>query len=307
VCARVVTFAAVVAIASALAACGDTRMTPSAATHGDSVLRADLQALVDAHQLPGAIAVVERDGVVLARETVGWRDVEEKKPLRDDAIFRLYSMSKPITSVAIMMLVEQGRLALDDPVERYLPERRDMRVYVSGGVDETVTEPARRPISISDLLTHSSGIVYHFTGNTPVRQYDRKHGVMRDTPVCRTPEDGPPARTLDELVSRIGRAPLLHHPGPPFHYSYSTTVLGAVIERVTSQKLDTALDALLFTPLGMTDTGCFIEEPQLPSVTTLYSATDSGIVAIERPTTSDYRDHGRLLDGGDALASTAAD
>jgi len=292
---------------SLLAGCDASKAPPSAATPGDSVLRADLQALVDAHQLPGATAVVVRHDSVLARETVGWLDVEKQVPLPEDAIFRLYSMSKPITSVAIMMLMEQGKLSLDDPAETYLPEFHDMRVYVSGSADDMVTEPVRRPITIRDLLTHSSGIVYHFTGNTPVHQYYRKHGVIRDTPVGRTPEDGAPARSLDQLVERIGKAPLLHQPGPPFHYSYSTTVLGAIIQRVTGKTLDQALEALLFTPLGMTDTGFFVSDAQLPRFTTLYSATESGIEPIEAPVTSDYRDRARLLDGGGALAATAND
>lgn len=295
-------------VASAmLAACDAPKAPPSAATPGDSALRADLQALVDAHQLPGATAVIVRNDSVLARETVGWLDIEREVPLPEDAIFRLYSMSKPITSVAIMMLMEQGKLALDDPAEKYLPEFHDMRVFVSGTVDNMVTEPVRRPITIRDLLTHSSGIVYHFTGNSPVHQYYRKYGVMRDTPVGRTPEDGPPARTLDELVERIGKAPLLHQPGPPFHYSYSTTVLGAVIQRVTGKSLDQALGEMLFTPLGMTDAGFFISDAQLPRFTTLYSATETGIAPMEAPATSDYRDRTRLLDGGGALAATAND
>ncbi len=294
-------------VVSLLAACDSSKSPPSAATRGDSALRADLQALVDTHQLPGATAVIVRNDSVLARETVGWLDAEQQVPLPEDAIFRLYSMSKPITSVAIMMLMEQGKLALDDPAEQYLPEFHDMRVYVSGTVDDMVTEPVRRPITIRDLLTHTSGIVYHFTGNSPVHQYYRKHGVMRDTPVGRLPEDGPPARSLDQLVERIGKAPLLHQPGPPFHYSYSTTVLGAVIQRVTGKTLDQALGEMLFTPLGMTDTGFFISDTQLPRFTTLYTANETGIAPMEAPATSDYRDRTRLLDGGGAIAATAND
>ena len=195
-----------------------------------------------------------------------------------------------------MMLVEQRKLALDDPAEKYLPEFRNMRVYASGGVDDMVTVPLKRPITIEDLLTHNSGIVYHFNGNTPVHQYYRKHGVMRDTPVGRSPDDGPPARSLDELVARIGKAPLLHQPGEGFVYSYSTTVLGAVIERVTGKKLDRALHDMLFGPLGMKDAGFFVSDSKLDRFTTLYNAAANGIEPIEQPGTSDYRDRSRLLD-----------
>lgn len=273
----------------------------------NSSLETELQDLVNSGQLPGAFAVIERDGEPLEQALVGWQNVENGVRLREDAIFRLYSMSKPITSVAIMMLAERGELALDDPASKFLPELADMRVYVSGGLDDMVTEPLDRPITIRDLLLHNSGIAYHFTGNTPVHQYYRKHGVMRDTPVGRTPEDGPPARSLDELVQRIGGAPSLHQPGEGFHYSYSTTVLGAVIERVTGNDLDTALRTLLFEPLGMSDTSFFVSDDQLPRFTTLYSAVPGGIEPTELPEMSDYRDRARLLDGGGALASTAAD
>lgn len=270
-------------------------------------LQAEVEELVEQRQLPGAIVIISRDGQVIDRAMAGWQSVEQQQALHEEAIFRLYSMSKPVTSVAIMMLAEQGRLSIDDPVEHYLPELGDMQVYVSGPSEAMVTRPALRSITIGDLLTHNSGIVYHFTGNTPVHQYYRRHGVMRDTPVGRTPEDGPPARSLDELVERIGAAPLLHDPGEGFHYSYSTTVLGAVIERATGQTLDKALADMLFAPLGMTDTGFFIDDERLDRFTTLYSATEGGFEPAELPIESDYRDTSRLLDGGGALAGTAQD
>lgn len=277
-------------------------LDPQRATLNDA-----LESLVTNRQLPGAIAVITRDDEILTRVVVGWQDVEHHVPLHDDALFRLYSMSKPITSVAIMMLVEEGRLGLDDPASRFLPEFESMRVYVSGGLDDIVTEPARRPITIRDLLTHMSGITYHFTGATPVHAFYRKYGVMRDTPVGRMPGDGAPARTLDELVTRIGKAPLLHQPGEQFAYSYSTTVLGAVIERASGQRLDRFLKDRIFAPLGMNDTGFFVEDGDLQRFTTLYAATPEGIAPAELPATSDYRDHGRLLDGGGALVGTAND
>lgn len=267
-------------------------------------LRADLDKAVAAREIPGATVVIMRGDRVLADVTTGWADIEKKQPLKRDAIFRLYSMSKPITSVAIMMLAERSKLRLDDPVAKYLPELADVRVYVSGGVDHMVTEPVRRPMTIADLLTHRSGITYHFAGTTPVHQYYRKYGVMRDTPVGRMPGDGPPARSLDELVARLGKAPLLHQPGETFAYSYSTTVLGAVVQRVTGERLDLYLQRTIFAPLGMKDTGFHISNRQLPRFTTLYGP---GMAVVERPEASDYRDAARLLDGGGAIAGTAND
>ena len=270
-------------------------------------LTAGLSALVERGEAPGAIVRVEQAGRRLADVRVGYQDVASGRPLAADSLFRLYSMSKPITSVAVMILAEQGLLKLEDPASRFLPEFSDLRVYESGGVDDIKTVPVRRPPSIADLLSHTSGITYHFTGATPVHQYYRKHGVLRDTPVGRLPGDGPPARTLDELVARIGKAPLLRQPGEGFDYSYSTTVLGAVIERVTQRRLDAALRALVLDPLEMTDTGFFVEDGDLTRLVTNYAALPGGLVPIETAESSEYRDHSRLLDGGGALAGTAGD
>jgi CubicO group peptidase (beta-lactamase class C family) len=293
--------------AAALAALVLGADAPAAQPRPDDRLDHALQAMVDEGAMPGAVALLARHGQAVVTSVVGRRDVAEDRPMTRDTIFRLYSMSKPITSVAILMLVEQGALSLDDPVDRFLPELGDVRVYVRGDLEHMVTEPARRPITIADLLTHTSGITYHFTGETPVHAYYRKHGVLRDTPVGRTPQDGPPARSLDELVARIGRAPLLHQPGEQFAYSYSTTVLGAVIERVSGKRLDAFLEERVFRPLAMKDTGFFVSDAQLPRFVTNYQMTEKGLREIESPEASDYRDRSRLLDGGGALAASADD
>ncbi|TNE61041.1 MAG: class A beta-lactamase-related serine hydrolase [Alphaproteobacteria bacterium] len=306
---KIASVAGAALLCATLAACDSEQATTAPAPKVAEIAEAtqSLQALVDTGQLPGAILIVEQKGKRLADITVGYQDVDKKTPLDKESVFRLYSMSKPITSVAIMMLVDRGLVRLDDPASKFLPALADMRVYESGTVDDMVTVPAERPITIHDLLTHTSGIPYHFTGNTPVHQYYRKHGVMRDTPVGRTPEDGEPAHSLSELVDRIGAAPLLYQPGQKFEYSYSTTVLGAVVEAASGQPLDVFLKENIFDPLGMTHTGFFIEDDALSHFVTGYAATEGGITAIEQPETSDYRDHKRLLDGGGALASTADD
>jgi len=233
--------------------------------------------------------------------------VERRAPLPADAIFRLYSMSKPITSVAIMILVEDGRLSLDDPVRRFLPALSDLRVYASGDVEDMVSVPALRPVTIRDLLTHSSGFTYQFMGNSPVHRYYRRQGVMRETAVGKQPGDAPPARNLDELVARLGKAPLLHQPGARFSYGYSTTVLGAVIERVSGMRLDRFLRERIFVPLAIRDTSFYVDDARLGRFVTNYTATATGIAPIETAEASEYRDQRRLLDGGGALAGTARD
>lgn len=266
---------------------------------------AALQALLAEGQAPGFVVLIGRGDRVLYRAVLGWQDLEQRTPMREDTIFRLYSMSKPIASAAILALADRGALSLHDPATRFLPEFANMRVYAAGGLADMQTVPVARPITIDDLLTHRSGITYHFAGEGPVHQYYRAHGVMRDTPVGRRPSDAPPAPNLDELVRRIGGAPLLHQPGEQFAYSYSTTVLGAVIERATNKRLDAALDELIFSPLGMSDTGFFIDEADAMRFMTNYAMTPNGLLAIETPQTSDYRDRGRLLDAGGAIAGTA--
>ncbi|KHK89845.1 serine hydrolase domain-containing protein [Novosphingobium malaysiense] len=273
----------------------------------DPQLRADVEKAVAEGKIPGAIAIIAKDGKIVSRARYGYANVATRKPLAEDTLFRLYSMSKPITSVVVMKLAERGLLDIDAPVSRYLPELKDMRVYVSGDVDHMKTKPAEHEITTAELLSHSSGIVYHFTGNTPVHQYYRKHGVLRDTPVGRLPGDGEPAHSLEQLVTRIGKAPLLFEPGERFHYSYSTTVLGLLVQRITGKRLDEALADELFLPLGMTDTGFFVEDQDLSRFPVLYKFTESGLEPVETPQDSDYRDHDRLLDGGGALVSTAAD
>lgn len=279
-----------------------TRQAPPAAE-----LRQTLQTMIADHRLPNAQVIIAQDGKTLAAFRLGDMDVERKAPLPADAIFRLYSMSKPITSVAAMMLVEQGKLSLDDPVSRYLPAFADMRVYQSGDLDHMVTVPAARPITIRDLLTHSSGLTYQFMGDTPVQQYYRRFGAMRDTAVGKRPGDAPPARDLAQLVDRLGNAPLLHQPGDRFSYGYSTTMLGAVIERASGESLDVFLKRHIFDPLDMPDTGFVVSDAQLPRFVTLYTATADGIAPVETAAASEYRDPARLRDGGGALAGTARD
>jgi CubicO group peptidase (beta-lactamase class C family) len=287
-------------------ACGLAPMS-SRAQDELAAIPKNLQCLVDQRKIPGAVTMVARDGKLIHSSVVGYQDIETRRPMRKDTIFRFYSMSKPITSVAILMLMDQGKLRLEDSVEKFLPQFAAVRVYKSGGLDDMVTEPVHRPITIADLLTHTSGITYHFTGNTAVHQYYRKHGVKRNTPVGSLPTDGPAAPNLDVLMKRIAAAPLLHQPGERFSYSYSTTVLGAVVERISGLRLDRYLQENIFAPLRMKHTGFFVEGADLERLVTNYVWADNALRAIETAATTDYSDRTRLLDGGGALAGPAED
>ncbi len=270
-------------------------------------LTQQLDELVAEGVMPGSITYVVDDGEVVYHYMNGYQDIDSQTAMTEDTLFRFYSMSKPITSVAIMLLQEADKLSVDDPVEKFIPAFKDVRVYVSGTVDNMVTEPLKRSMTIGDLLAHKSGITYHFTGTTAVHQYYRKYGVKRDTPVGTLPTDGAPAKNLAELTERLAKAPLLHQPGEHFTYSYSTTLLGRIIELVSGQSLDIYLQENVFKPLGMDDTMFFVRGSDLDRFVTNYNMTDSGLVEIENRDNTDYKDPDRLLDGGGALAGTAAD
>lgn len=280
---------------------------PGMAEDRFETLSEQLDTLVADGVMPGSITYIIENGKIAYHHINGYQDLNSNTPLQDNTLFRLYSMSKPITSVAIMRLQEAGKLSVDDPVEKYIPAFKDVQVYVSGPLENMLTEPPKRPMTIGDLLAHKSGITYHFTGTTVVHEYYRKYGVKRDTPVGSLPTDGAPAKNLAQLTERLAKAPLLHQPGERFTYSYSTTLLGRIIELVTGESLDQYLKDEVFTPLGMDNTLFFVMGNDLDRFVTNYVMTDSGLTEIENRENTDYKDPNRLLDGGGALASTADD
>ncbi|MDB5621112.1 serine hydrolase domain-containing protein [Tardiphaga sp.] len=204
-------------------------------------------------QIPGAVVLVQQHGRPLYFETFGRRDAGS--PMTPDAIFRLYSMTKPVTSVAAMMLVEDGALRLDDPVAKFIPAFAGARVGIdrSGGDEHATSEfvPLKRPISIEDLLRHTSGITYGFYGDDPAR---RRYAQL----------DLFDSRDIDnaELADRIAHLPLAEQPGTLWDYGHSTDVLGRVIEVISGQKLSHFLQTRLFDPLGMVDTSFYVTDPR---------------------------------------------
>jgi CubicO group peptidase (beta-lactamase class C family) len=304
---RLLTGALVAALFAAAPVMADPAAEPAARSAAVAKLRADLADLVARRQLPHAQLMISQHGQLLADISLGEADITRHAPLAPDAVFRLYSMSKPITTVAVLMLAEQGKLRLSDPVARYLPAFATMRVYAGGEGDDMRTVPAARPITIEDLLLHRGGLTYPFMGNGPVQAWYRRHGAQRDTAVGHQSGDAPPARDLAQLVARLGAAPLLHQPGERFDYSYSTTVLGAVVEQASGERLDHFLAKHIFAPLAMPDTGFVVTPAQLPRFTALTTATPDGIATSESAQASEYRDPARLRDGGGALVSTTRD
>ena len=210
---------------------------------------------VDAGRLPGAVILIARRGKIAYYEAFGYRDRDKGLPMTRDALFRIYSMTKPITSVAAMMLQEEGKLQVYDPVSRTLPELANMKVGVErtdatgGKIFETV--PARRAITLQDLMRHTSGFTYGSRGSSPVNALylEAKIGSRDDTNA--------------DLVTKLANIPLKYHPGTRWEYGVSTDVLGRVVEVVSGKTLGAFFEERIFKPLGMTDTAFYVSQEKL--------------------------------------------
>ena len=255
------------------------------------------QAQVDAGAFSGAVAAIARNGKVAYLRAVGFRDRAKTVPLESDAIFWIASMTKPVTSVAAMMLVEEGKLDLGAPVYRYLPEFKDLMVGVetrdpASGETKLVLEPQKRAMTVEDLLRHTSGLVYGDNGSTLVHRLYRQAGLY-DKGLARD-------ATLKDFVSRVARLPLAHQPGEVYEYGHSADVLGRVVEVASGQPLDQFLDSRLFKPLGMVDTAFWVPPEKLARL------VDPPAGAWIRPD-RDVTKPTTLFSGGGGLVSTAAD
>lgn len=258
-----------------------------------------IQGYVDRGEIAGAVTLVERRGRVAWLEARGFQDRDTRRPMTTDALFRIYSMSKPITSVAVLMLYEEGRLRLSDPVSRWLPELAHPRVLrdPQGPLDDT--QPSSREITVRDLLTHTSGLAYDFTAPPALARAYQTEGIHGSDAKL------PPA----EWIARLGRLPLVQPPGTRWRYSVSTDVLGLLVERVSGQPFAEFLRTRIFAPLAMEDTGFFVPDQKLARFTTNYAPDPKTgeLVVFDVPATSDYRKPPIFPSGGGGLVSTAAD
>ncbi|HSE43101.1 MAG TPA: serine hydrolase domain-containing protein [Acidobacteriota bacterium] len=218
-----------------------------------------IQRSIRAGKLSGAVTLVMRNGKIAQLQTIGKMD--ENKSMRDDAIFRIASMTKPVTSVAVMMLVEQGKLSLDDPVSKYLPDFKNTQVGTVRNESFELT-PLQHQITIRHLLTHTSGITYRFEGFEPWASIYKDAGIM----------DGLSSTqgTIGDEVSRLAKLPLMHQPGAKFSYGLSTDVLGAVIEVVSKRSLAEFFEDKIFTPLKMHDTHFYLPQEKISRFCAVY-------------------------------------
>ena len=262
---------------------------------------------VRAGKLPGVLTAVSRRGQLAAVACTGQRDVARQAPLQADTIFRIYSMTKPVVSVALMSLYEQGAFQLNDPVSRFVPAFADLRVWADGNPATYRTRLPEREMTVRDLLTHTSGLTYGFMYNHPVDALYRRRGVERSNALAPAEADAPAATTA-EMVDRLAGIPLLSSPGSAWHYSVSTDVCGRLVEILAGQPLDRVLADRIFGPLGMVDTGFSVPPASAGRLAANYACTATNpLQLIDDPATSDYLVPPTFLSGGGGLVSTAAD
>ena len=264
---------------------------------------------IDAGRFPGTQVLVYRRGKIVHSAVQGFADVERKVPVRDDTIFRIYSMTKPITSVAFMMLVEEGRVALDEPVHKYIPEWKNLGVFQAGTAPAFLTKPPARPMLIVDLLRHTSGLTYGF------QQRSNVDAAYREQKIGEVVKAG----TLQTMIDDLAKIPLEFSPGEAWNYSVATDVIGYLVGKISGMPFEQFLKERIFNPLGMNDTDFFVPADKVHRFAACYSADPKGGMtfhATERkgtltlqddPTTSSFLTPPSLISGGGGLCSTAAD
>jgi CubicO group peptidase (beta-lactamase class C family) len=256
-------------------------------------LHGRLQEVVDQGKYSGMVLLLARHGRIVDWQTYGRRDVEQRLPMEKDTIVRLYSMSKILTSVAALILHEEGRLKLDDPVSKYLPALEKPKVMTGGTAKAPVLVAAKTPITIKHLMTHTSGFIYGF-GKTPVDK------MYQDAKVF-------DVASMDEFVARAAKLPLAHQPGVRFSYGINTDFLGAVIEKVSGQPLDVFVEERICRPLGLVDTGYDVPESKMARLAKVYQLKDGHFEPVE-PVAASFAERGRgFPTGGAGMFSTAID
>jgi CubicO group peptidase (beta-lactamase class C family) len=253
---------------------------------------------IDPGRMPCAQVLVARKGEVIHQSVVGLRDVERGVKLTDDTVFRIYSMTKPVTSVALMTLVEEGLIALDDPVTKHIPAWKDLGVFAAGVEPAFLTTPPARPMQVVDLLRHTSGLTYGFQNRTNVDAAYRKLKL----------EEFNGGHDLAGFVEALGKLPLDFSPGEAWNYSVATDVVGYLVQKIAGKPLGEVLHERIFKPLKMIDTGFFVRADQRSRLGACYNATPKGGLKLQDdPQTSTYLKPPSLESGGGGLVSTAAD
>jgi CubicO group peptidase (beta-lactamase class C family) len=253
-----------------------------------------MQAMVDSNRVAGIAMAIARHGKLAYFGAVGTMDSARTAPMKPDAVFRMYSMSKTVTSVAIMQLVEAGKISLEDPVAKFIPAFADTKVYASGGSASPVLRAPDRPMTIAHLLLHTSGLTYGIFGNSAVDSIYRRSGLFADQPI-------------EQLANTLASLPLRTSPGDAWEYSLSIDVLGRVVEVASGLPFDRYLEERIFAPLKMRETG-FVSTPAMDGhITWLFTGQPGRIRAAGQLLSAGYRPGAKSFLGGSGLLSTIPD
>jgi CubicO group peptidase (beta-lactamase class C family) len=255
-----------------------------------------IQQLVDDRQVAGMVTMLARHGIIVQSETFGYQDVEEQIPMQNDTIFRIYSMTKPITGVAMMILHERGLWDLDDPVFRYVPEFAGLEVAEENADGEMHRVPADHPMTMRELMTHTGGLTYGIFGESAVDKLYRQANVLDRN------------SSLQAMIDKLARIPLLHQPGSVWNYSVSVDVQGYIVEKLSRQTLPEFFAEHIFEPLGMEDTGFYVPADKAGRLARqVYDYGTNGELVRSATLNGDYSAPPGLPSGGGGLVSTVSD
>jgi len=277
-----------------------TRSTPESVGMSSERLErlsAGMQALVDEGRLAGITTMITRHGKIVHFETFGHQDMAAGTAMAEDSIFRIYSMSKPITGVALMMLYEEGLFRLSDPVEKYIPSFEGLTVATGEDENGITTEPADHPMTIRELMSHTSGLSYGIFSQSPV---DTKY---------READMTAPGSTLQDMIDKLSGIPLRQQPGTIWHYSLSVDVQGYLVEVLSGQRFDEFLRERIFAPLGMVDSGFYVPATSVYRFASVYTYDEDGKLTAppQNQARGGYLDPPTFLSGGGGMVSTSTD
>jgi len=254
-----------------------------------------MQAIVDQKHLSGVITLVARHGKVVQHKAYGYQDLESQTPMKLDTIMRIYSMTKPVTGVAMMMLYEEGKWKPTDPVSKHIPEFKNLKVFTGMGSEGApMLEAAAHEPTMGELMSHSAGFTYGLFGNTPVDKLYQAAGPLN-------------APSLQEFINRVAALPLLYQPGTRWVYSVSVDIQGYLVEKLSGKTFPDFLRTRIFEPLGMPDTAFFVPQERLSRVATIYSWNQSKGALVAEAKDPGITKMPGLPSGGGGLYSTAAD
>lgn len=254
-----------------------------------------MQSYIDQGKLAGTLTLVARNGKIVYLNAQGMQDKEAGIAMTEDTIFRIYSMTKPVTAVAAMTLWEQGKFHMFDPISKYLPELANMKVYVSGSGDDMIVEDAKSPIRIIDLFMHTSGFSYGFSNS----EVDKLYQKMLSKP---------DELNRDNILTKFAELPLTHQPGTAWNYGVSTDIIGFLVEKLSGKKLGEYMQETIFRPLGMKDTDFYVPADKVDRLTQIYTADKTGqTIVMENEPVGDFMSDPKIHNAGGGLVSTMQD